>query len=153
MATQKNIHLKVTGYDKDAKLFKVEFGEKEYQVRQTGNEIPEYLNCRVTQTEDEVEVTQEIEQYFHSGAIRRFTVRSDMRESAGVYELVDDCGFVVYLYGAEKYSFFKGKQLLCTVMSTEGARPYVTLREQLDKVTEAVDVPLPLHKKAFQIFL
>ena len=149
MATQKNIHLKVTGYDKDAKLFKVEFGEKEYQVRQTGNEIPEYLNCRVTQTEDEVEVTQEIEQYFHSGAIRRFTVRSDMRESAGVYELVDDCGFVVYLYGAEKYSFFKGKQLLCTVMSTEGARPYVTLREQLDESDSAFSISKKYLKGLF----
>lgn len=149
MTTQKNIRLKVTGYDKETKLFKVEFEDREYQVRQTGNEMPEHLNCRITQNEDEVEVTQEIEQYFHSGAIRRFTVRSDMRESAGVYELVDDCGFVVYLYGAEDYAFFKGKQLLCTVISTDGARPYVTLREKLEVTGSAFSISKEYLKSLF----
>jgi hypothetical protein len=149
MTTQKNIRLKVTGYDKETKLFKVEFEDREYQVRQTGHELPEHLHCRITQNDDEIEVGPEIEQYFHSGAIRRFTVRSDMRESAGVYELVDECGFVVYLYGAEEYSFFKGKQLLCTVISTEGARPYVTLRENLEVTGSAFSISKEYLKGLF----
>ena len=140
METLKNQRLRVVEYDPEAKQFKVEFENKEYTVRQTGQEVPEFLNCRVTQNDQEVEVTREIEEYFHAGAVRRFTVRSDMRESAGVYELVDDCGFVVYLYGAEQYSFFKGKELLCNVVTTEGIRPYVVLRERLEVTGTAFSI-------------
>ncbi len=130
METQKNISLKVIGYDKETKQFKVEFEGKEYLVRQTGQELPDYLKCRIVESNDEVEITPEVENHFHSGAIRRFTVKADMTDSAGVYELIDESGFVVYLYGAENFKFFKGKQLLCRVISTEGARPHVMLYDK-----------------------
>ena len=130
METQKNISLKVIGYDKETKQFKVEFEGKEYPVRQTGQELPDYLKCRIVESNDEVEITPEVENHFHSGAIRRFTVKADMTDSAGVYELIDESGFVVYLYGAENFKFFKGKQLLCRVISTEGARPHVMLYDK-----------------------
>ena len=130
METQKNISLKVVGYDKETKQFKVEFEGKEYPVRQTGQELPDYLKCRIVESNDEVEITPEVENHFHSGAIRRFTVKADMTDSAGVYELIDESGFVVYLYGAENFKFFKGKQLLCRVISTEGARPHVMLYDK-----------------------
>lgn len=130
METQKNVSLKVIGYDKELRQFKVEFAEKEYSVRQTGQELPDYLRCRIVESNGEVEVTPEVENHFHSGAIRRFTVKSDMTDSAGVYELIDESGFIVYLYGAESLKFFKGKQLLCRVISTEGARPHVMLYDK-----------------------
>jgi hypothetical protein len=130
METQKNVSLKVIGYDKELRQFKVEFAEKEYSVRQTGQEHPDYLRCRIVESNGEVEVTPEVENHFHSGAIRRFTVKSDMTDSAGVYELIDESGFIVYLYGAESLKFFKGKQLLCRVISTEGARPHVMLYDK-----------------------
>jgi hypothetical protein len=133
--TQKNISLKVVGFDRDVKQFEVEYEGKEYRVRQTGQELPEYVKCRIVQSDDQVEITPEVENYFHSGAIRRFTVKADLTESAGVYELVDDSGFIVYLYGAETLKFFKGKQLLCRVISTEGARPHVMLYDKDVKVT------------------
>jgi hypothetical protein len=135
METQKNISLKVIGYDKEVRQFKVEFEGREHDVRQTGQELPEYLKCRIVKSDDEVEITPEVENYFHSGAIRRFTVKADLTDSAGVYELIDDSGFIVYLYGAETFKFFKGKQLLCRVISTEGARPHVMLYEKDIKVT------------------
>ena len=150
MEIQKNQRLRVVDYDSETKQFKVEFEDKEYLVSRTGNEIPEYVNCRVTRTDEEVEVTREIDEYFHAGALRRFTVRSDMRESAGVYELVDDCGFVVYLYGAEEYSFFKGKQLLCTVVTTEGARPYVILRERPEITGSAFSISREFLKESLK---
>ena len=83
----------------------------------------------------EFEITPEVENYFHADAIRRFTVKSDMTDSAGVYELIDESGFVVYLYGAENLKFFKGKQLLCRVISTEGTRPHVMLYDKEIKDT------------------
>lgn len=135
METQKNINLKVIGYDKEYRQFKVEYEGQEYAVRQTGQEIPDYLRCRIVQSNNEVEITPEVENYFHSGAIRRFTVKSDMSESDGIYELIDESGFIVYLYGAENYKFFKGKQLLCRVISTEGVRPHVMLYDKDTKVT------------------
>ena len=150
MEIQKNQRLRVVDYDSETKQFKVEFEDKEYLVSRTGNEIPEYVNCRVTRTDEEVEVTREIDEYFHAGALRRFTVRSDMRESAGVFELVDDCGFVVYLYGAEEYSFFKGKQLLCTVVTTEGARPYVILRERPEITGSAFSISREFLKESLK---
>lgn len=42
METQKNINLKVIGYDKELRQFKVEFADKEHWVRQTGQELPDY---------------------------------------------------------------------------------------------------------------
>ena len=47
METQKNISLKVIGYDKEIKQFTVEYEGKEHHVRQTGHELPEYLKCRI----------------------------------------------------------------------------------------------------------
>ena len=113
METKKNISLKVTGYDKELRQFRVLYEGKEYSVRQTGKERPGYLKCRIVENNGDVEITPEVENHFHAGALRRFTVKSDMTDSAGVYELVDESGFVVYLYGAENLKFFKGKQLLC----------------------------------------
>lgn len=135
METQKNINLKVIRYDKETRQFIVEFEGKEYPVRQTGQELPDNLKCRIVESNDEVEITPEVENYFHSGAIRRFTVKSDMTDSAGVYELIDESGFIVYLYGAESLKFFKGKQLLCRVISTEGARPHVMLYDKEIEIT------------------
>lgn len=135
METQKNISLRVIGYDKESKQFKVEYEDKEYLVRQTGQEQPDYIRCRIVTSNDEVEITPEVECSFHSGAIRKFIVKSDMTDSAGVYELIDDSGFVVYLYGAENFKFFKGKQLLCRVISTDGARPHVMLYDKDLEVT------------------
>ena len=135
METQKNINLKVIGYDKELRQFKVEFADKEHWVRQTGQELPDYLKCRIVESNGEFEITPEVENYFHAGAIRRFTVKSDMTDSAGVYELIDESGFVVYLYGAENLKFFKGKQLLCRVISTEGTRPHVMLYDKEIKDT------------------
>lgn len=107
METQKNINLKVIGYDKELRQFKVEFADKEHWVRQTGQELPDYWKCRIVESNGEFEITPEVENYFHAGAIRRFTVKSDMTDSAGVYELIDESWFVVYLYGAENLKFFK----------------------------------------------
>ena len=135
MKIQKNANLKVSKYDKESRQFMVEYEGNEYPVRRTGHELPESLNCRIVKSNEEVEITPEVDDYFHNGAIRRFTVKSDMRDSAGVYELVDDCGFVVYLYGAENYKFFKGKRLLCRVISTDGVRPHVMLYEENYKST------------------
>ena len=130
METQKNISLRVTGYDRELRQFKVEFEGQEHHVRQTGQELPDHLKCRIVRSDEEVLITPEVENHFHSGAIRRFTVKADLTDSAGVYELIDDCGFIVYLYGAETFKFFKGKQLLCRVISTEGARPHVMLYDK-----------------------
>ena len=135
METKKNISLKVTGYDKELRQFRVLYEDKEYSVRQTGKERPGYLKCRIVENNGDVEITPEVENHFHAGALRRFTVKSDMTDSAGVYELVDESGFVVYLYGAENLKFFKGKQLLCRVLSTEGARPHVMLYDRNPKVS------------------
>lgn len=135
METQKNISLKIIGYDRDLRQFKVEFAGQEHNVRQTGQELPDYLRCRIVQSNEEVQITPEVENYFHTGAIRWFTVKSDMTDSAGVYELIDDTGFIVYLYGAEEFKFFKGKRLLCRVVSTEGARPHVMLYDKDLKVS------------------
>ena len=140
METIKNISLPVTGHDKASGIFKVRYQDKEYDIRQTGQEIPKEIACRVIIHDGEVEVTQEIENYIHSGALRRFTVKSDLRESAGVYELIDENGFAVYLYGAEDYRFFKGKSLLCNVISTDGARPYVVLNEKLENTGSAFSI-------------
>lgn len=135
METQKNISLRVTGYDRELRQFKVEFEGQEHHVRQTGQELPDHLKCRIVRSDEEVLITPEVENHFHSGAIRRFTVKADLTDSAGVYELIDDCGFIVYLYGAEDFKFFKGKQLLCRVISTEGSRPHVMLYDKDMKIT------------------
>lgn len=55
METQKNISLKVIGYDKEVRQFKVEFEGREHDVRQTGQELPKYLKCRIVKSDDEVE--------------------------------------------------------------------------------------------------
>ena len=81
METQKNVNLKVIGYDKELRQFMVEFADKEHLVRQTGQELPDYLKCRIVESNGEVEIMPEVENYFHSGAIRRFTVKSDMTDS------------------------------------------------------------------------
>lgn len=135
MKTQKNVSLKVISHDREYRQFKVDYNGTEYLVRQTGQELPDYVKCRIVQSDNEIEISPEVENYFHSGAIRRFTVKSDMTDSAGVYELIDENGFIVYLYGAESLKFFKGKQLLCRVISTEGARPHVMLYNKDLKVT------------------
>ena len=81
METQKNIYLKVIGYDKELRQFKVEFADKEHLVRQTWQELPDYLKCRIVESNGEVKITPEVENYFHSGVIRRFTVKSYMTDS------------------------------------------------------------------------
>lgn len=62
-----------------------------------------------------------------------FTVKSDLRDSAGIYEVVDEYGTVAALQGAGDYEFFKGKKLRCNVISTEGPRPQVVLAEKPSK--------------------
>ena len=60
METQKNINLKVIGYDKELRQFEVEFANKEHWVRQTGHKLPDYLKCRIVESNGEVEITPEL---------------------------------------------------------------------------------------------
>ena len=47
METQKNVSLKVIGYDRELRQFKVEFADKEHWVRQTGQELPDYISVEL----------------------------------------------------------------------------------------------------------
>lgn len=69
-----------------------------------------------------------------------FTVKTDLRDSAGIYEVVDENGILADLQGAEDYEFFKGKRLKCNVISTEGARPLVVLAEKPIKTGGAFSI-------------
>lgn len=40
-----------------------------------------------------------------------FTVKADLRDSSGIYEVADENGILAELRGAEDYEFFKGRQL------------------------------------------
>ncbi|MCM1178522.1 MAG: ATP-binding protein [Bacteroides sp.] len=124
----KNIKLPVVGYDPRQKTYSVLYNDKAYTVRQTGMEKLDHLQCRISISGDETTITQEIDSYYRAGAVRRFKVKNNLLESAGVYELVDETGFIAYLYGANEHLFFKGKELLCNVQSTSGTIPYVVLR-------------------------
>ena len=56
-----------------------------------------------------------------------FIVKSDLRSTSGMYEVVDENGAVACLQGAEEFEFYKGKKLCCNVISPEGGRPVVVL--------------------------
>ncbi len=69
-----------------------------------------------------------------------FTVKADLRDSSGIYEVADENGILAELRGAEDYEFFKGRQLKCNVISTEGARPLVVLAEKPIKTGSAFSI-------------
>ena len=45
-----------------------------------------------------------------------FTIKNDLRDSAGIYEVMDENGTVAILQGAMEYDFFKGKQVRCNII-------------------------------------
>ena len=78
-----------------------------------------------------------------------FTVKNDLRDSAGIYEVVDENGTVAILQGANEYDFFKGKQLRCNIISTEAARPVVVLADKPAKTGSAFSVSHSYLKSLF----
>lgn len=75
-----------------------------------------------------------------------FTIKNDLRDSAGIYEVMDENGTVAILQGAMEYDFFKGKQVRCNIISTEGTRPMVMLAEKPAKTGSAFSISLSYLK-------
>lgn len=42
--------------------YKVEFADKEYQIRQTGEELPDYLKCRIVESNGDFEIRIDIKE-------------------------------------------------------------------------------------------
>ena len=78
-----------------------------------------------------------------------FTIKNDLRDSAGIYEVVDENGTVAILEGAKEYDFFKGKQLRCNIISTEAARPVVVLTDKPAKTGSPFSISHSYLKSLF----